>query len=134
MTSMSDIRRASWRKVESLDLPINLDLPLLEKELPIRSLDEISSRYFSMHAVAASSYGFSKELALKWLDQEKLAKSLQNQERNFLEGKKTTLNNSCYAKVRFQALSSVACWRPSGMDPFGKIASGCAAGKRWCVF
>lgn len=59
-------------------------LPLLD-EPSLRNVNEVIDRLFSLNAVAAAAYGFPKERAKAWLEQEEIWEKLEVEEIDFLD-------------------------------------------------
>ncbi|MFK0378907.1 DUF4272 domain-containing protein [Pandoraea sp. NPDC090278] len=100
------IRSDSTSSLALLGFPKPATLPFLDGEAKIRSLDEIESRSLALSVVVAVAYGFPRERAMSWLDQERLAQSLSDGERTFLE--KKDASNSRRFQVQAEALCTFA--------------------------
>ncbi len=82
-----DVRQIRDKSIESarqLGVDVLPTLPLLDADLQMRSANETVSRILAMTAVAASAYGFNREKAIAWLNQEALTEALSETERRFL--------------------------------------------------
>lgn len=84
--NFSDIRVSSNELANKFGFQISASLPLLDDICQPRSCSEIIDRALIISAVVASSYGFKKEVALRWLEQESLTKALSPLEQSFLNG------------------------------------------------
>lgn len=78
------IREQSIETAKQLGVNVSPTLPLLEAGLKMRCTDEAISRLLAMNAVAATAYGFDKNSAINWLNQEALTNSLSKQEKRFV--------------------------------------------------
>lgn len=81
---MSKLRRATQRQVESLGYRFNPNLPELTPAQIRRPCNDVVSRILSLYVCVACSYGFSKDLAMKWLIKEHLIDHLSNSEQHYL--------------------------------------------------
>jgi hypothetical protein len=63
----------------------NPALPLLEATSVQRDVNQIVDRVFAMSAIAASTYGFDRQRATRWLSAESQHDELTDTERAFLE-------------------------------------------------
>lgn len=83
----SKIRSQTQILVDSLGYPFNVNLPALDPVTISRKPDEISGRILALNACVACSYGFSRNSALGWLEQEGLGHHLSKYEHEYLHGK-----------------------------------------------
>jgi hypothetical protein len=81
---LKQIRDESIQEAKRLGVTALVALPLLEVGLEMKGVDETVSRILTMHALAATAYGFEKTKAVTWLNQEALAGALDEQEKHFL--------------------------------------------------
>lgn len=70
------VRDRSLARAVALGFPINTSLPLLSEEIHEKSEEEILNRLLCLHVVAACSYGFNREKAWRWVEQENLQNAL----------------------------------------------------------
>jgi hypothetical protein len=84
-TEINRARASSLGTIASAELSVPASLPLLDTGLQLRSQAEAIDRLLCLNAVAATAYGFDRARSLAWVRQEKLASSLTNRERHFLE-------------------------------------------------
>ncbi|WP_158336043.1 DUF4272 domain-containing protein [Burkholderia plantarii] len=74
----------SLQECEQLGYPLPSTLPMLDVEHGLRPPHEIESRALALSAIVAASYGFPRERAVSWLEQETLVPALSEAERGFL--------------------------------------------------
>ena len=80
---LGDLRLATLQELAIAGIHPPPHLPLLD-EPELRSSEIATDRLLCLHAVAAASYGFSKESARAWLEQESLWPELEGEEGRFL--------------------------------------------------
>lgn len=80
---MDTTRSDSWQLVDSLGMPTNRSLPEIEVNSPRRE-EEVVQRLLALFCVVAASFGFPKQQAAEWLDQENLSLALTDKESEFL--------------------------------------------------
>jgi Domain of unknown function (DUF4272) len=85
LTDAAQIREHSRKQVERLGYRFNPNLPFLDPIEITRTIDETVGRILALYACVACSYGFSKEKALNWLEQERRIEFLSEAERLYLE-------------------------------------------------
>ena len=83
----SEIRSQSQILIESLGYPFNSNLPILDHIKLSRTPDEIAGRILALNACVACSYGFPRNGALAWLEQEEIGQYLSNNEDEYLQGR-----------------------------------------------
>ena len=80
------IREKSAKVVKALGVIVPSNLPLSDIGRGLRPVAEIGNRLLVMHAVVASAYGFERNAAEEWLNQERLSNFLSEAERAYLVG------------------------------------------------
>ncbi|HYU96419.1 MAG TPA: DUF4272 domain-containing protein, partial [Sphingomicrobium sp.] len=78
-----DLRTATLRRLTAANIHPPPHFPLLD-EPNLRRADEAIDRLFCLAAVAAVAYGFPREHARSWLEQEGLWPKLEGEEEEFL--------------------------------------------------
>jgi hypothetical protein len=78
------LRDQSRIQVEALGYSFNPHLPVLDGVEVTRSSDELLNRILILHACIACSFGYPKQQALNWLNQEGLTEYLSGLEFKFL--------------------------------------------------
>lgn len=79
------IRNVSIEDANKLGVTIPTTLPLLDEIRLTRTADDVVDRMMVMHAVAASAYGFDRQRARRWIDNEGLEAHLTIAESDFLD-------------------------------------------------
>ena len=82
---MQKIREKSMKAAQALGYPANESLPLLDEVEQVRGVSESIGRLLCLYAIVATSYGFPKEKAKKWLVREELDGFLSKSEEAYLE-------------------------------------------------
>lgn len=77
-------RSRSIVRAERLGYPVNPNLPLIDRPLLDRSLDEVFHRALCLFATSACAYGLDREKAEAWLKQERAYDALSPAEREFM--------------------------------------------------
>lgn len=90
--NLREIRQSSDQVAEALGFHISPNLPLLDSIERLRSKDELVSRTLCLHACVACSYGFQKDKAVNWLEQEGLYDYLAGSEVRYLHDKSDKKN------------------------------------------
>src|SRR5262245_25060563 len=78
------IRATSIETAQRLGIDVLPWLPLIDAEVEMRALEEVSSRLLAMNVVAATAYGFDRTRGIAWLEQEALIGALTEPERRFV--------------------------------------------------
>lgn len=99
------IRMASWKKIDKMGLPINPNLPELGEVRIERTEKAVVNRLMCMLAVAAASYGFPRNQAIEWINQEGLKSDIEEYEQQFLDTGKGDLNRF---KVQIEGMWALA--------------------------
>ncbi len=84
MLEVEALRRRSLKVAARLRMPVAPHLPLLDADLRLRPESETVDRSLCVHAAAACAHGFSREKALRWLEEEGLREALSEGEARFL--------------------------------------------------
>jgi Domain of unknown function (DUF4272) len=100
------IRDNSILVTDSLGVPINSFLPLLDTPVQSRSKDEIFKRLMCLHVVAACAYGLNRAKAKEWVVQEGIAKDLTASEALYLND---GIGDSEQFKARIEGMWAL-CW------------------------
>lgn len=100
-----NIRKKSLSSAKNLGCEVYPDLPLLDDNLKLRPQEEIIGRSLALFAVIASSYGFDKSLAIRWLEQEDCIEYLSESERDFIENGE---GDTSYFQSQVEALNTFA--------------------------
>lgn len=79
------IRKRSLERASTLGFMVNLDLPLLDDDMQLRSLDRVIDRTLAMNVVVHCAYGLDSARAKKWLTQENLLAELTEEEADFVD-------------------------------------------------
>lgn len=87
-----EIRVHSLLVAKSLGCKSNDRLPLLDKKLTPRPVSKVVERSLALFAVVSASYGFAKESAIAWLENEGAFGSLAGSEKRFLNGEEGDLS------------------------------------------
>lgn len=103
--NFGDIRVLSTKQANKFGFHIPASLPLLDDGCSPRPREEIVDRALITSVVVASSYGFKKDDALRWLEQESLTQALSPLEKNFLNGSE---ENQEIFQVRVETLCAFA--------------------------
>ncbi len=82
----NNIRTASCQLAKKFGFHIPASLPLLETDSDPRPIEDIVDRALIVSVIVAVSYGFKRDAALLWLEQESLMELLSPQEKDFLSG------------------------------------------------
>lgn len=98
----SEIRALSCELAKKFGFEIPASLPLLDDDSEPRQVKEIVDRALVVSVVVAASFGFKKDVALSWLEQESLVDSLSPKENEFLKG-------SDDGRKQFQVQVEVLC-------------------------
>lgn len=80
-----DNRARSLTLVQRLSLPVPSHLPAIDPGV-LRDSEEVMSRLLCAHAAAAASYGFDRQKASGWLEEEDVVDQLTEAESRFLSG------------------------------------------------
>jgi hypothetical protein len=75
----NEIRASSCELAKKCGFHIPDSLPLLDSSEP-RQVEEIIDRALAVSLIVAVSYGFKKDAALSWLEQESLVDTLSQKE------------------------------------------------------
>jgi hypothetical protein len=97
----NEIRASSCELAKEYGFHIPDSLSLLDSSEP-RQVEEIIDRALAVSLIVAVSYGFKKDAALSWLEQESLVDTLSQKEKEFL-------NDSDRYKQIFQAQVETLC-------------------------
>lgn len=103
--NFDEIRISSTKLANKFGFQISASLPLLDDGFRLRPLDEVVDRALIASVVVASSYGFKKDTALQWLEQESLTQSMSPLEKSFLNGSE---ENTKIFQGRAEALCAFA--------------------------
>ena len=78
------IRQGSVATAKALKYPVNSSLPVLDVPQGLRGLGETVDRILCLNVSIACAFGYSQELAEKWIDQEGLHETLVKSESKFI--------------------------------------------------
>jgi hypothetical protein len=81
---LEPIRKKSLKIAVRLGFEVNENLPLLDGVAITRTLDESVKRLLCLHTAAACAYGFDRDKAWVWLQQEGAVESLAPSEHRFV--------------------------------------------------
>lgn len=82
---VNKIRLKSWNAVRKLGFETtNPSLPLMEETIQLRTELEICSRLLCLLPISASAYGFPKDRARAWLENEGLMSILEGEESDYI--------------------------------------------------
>lgn len=92
--TMLEMREQNLNVAKALGYPVNESLPVLDDPEEIRSLSDTTDRMLCLNAVVASSYGFSKNKAMKWLEREGAVNHLAESEKEYLQSESDEMANA----------------------------------------
>ena len=87
-SSVAQIRSSTLKVAARLGYSTNPGLPLLDRAVCTRAQNEVAARTLCLFAASACAFGFSHELAERWINAEGFRESLTSTERDLVLGRR----------------------------------------------